>query len=540
MRTLGRSAAILLIAIAAIALTAGSPPTAGAAGTPQFTTPIALTGAVGGEPGVDNDKAGNVYVVGPQGIPAGVNGTSGAGFWVSHDNADTFAHAAFLGSFLGGGDSDVAVGPDDAAVWLADLEAIAGEICISHDKGATFTGIGPVPDPLHCTAVNTGQAGPSNDRQWLTVDKGGRAYFTYHEFVTAYPMMFRTDNGGGDLFTHVCGPLVTDPTVLQNVPQDITGGTLVSRPVLDSAGNIYVMFTTTTQAQNVAALAAGHVSGTFSQIYLAKSTDHCATFTDVTVFDGSAVGTNTVQFGDDFNVLAIDGADRLYAVAAGFVGTTEFAPVAHLYLLSSSDHGTTWTAPKQIDTDGGAHMLPAGIGGPAGGQLAIGYFRTTNGTTDPNSTDGEWTYTVGLATNASDGSPSFATTDIQAGHIFHKGDICNQGILCVEGDRSLLDFSSATVDGHGCVIYAWAGHTDPGTDADQVLNYVSRQTSECFALPVAVTAPPTTASPTTTPRTGSTPRTGATLPPFLIVGAALVLVALGLRRVRRSGPDRVA
>ncbi|MEY2402597.1 MAG: hypothetical protein QOD38_148 [Acidimicrobiaceae bacterium] len=535
MRFIGRIAAFASIALLSVALTGGtSSPGAAAAGTPQFTTPIALTGATGGEPGIDNDKAGNVYVVGPQGIPAGVGGNPGVAFWVSHDNADSFTNAAFLGSFLGGGDSDVAVGPDDAAVWLADLEAIAGEICISHDKAATFNGIGPIPDPNHCTNVNTGQAGPSNDRQWLTVDKGGRAYFTYHEFVTAYPMMFRTDNGGGDLFANVCGPLVTDPTVLQNVPTDITGGTLVSRPVLDSQGNIYVMFTSTTQPQNADAIANGHVSGTFSQIYLAKSTDHCATFTDITVFDGSVLGTNTVQFGDDFNVLAIDGADHLYAVAAGFVGTTPFAPVAHLYLLSSSDGGTTWTDPLQIDSDGGAHMLPAGVGGPAGGQLALGYFHTTNDKTDPNDVDSEWTYTVALSTDAASGTPSFTTTDIQAGHIFHKGDICNQGILCIEGDRSLLDFSAATVDGHGCVIYTWAGHTDPGQETDAVANYVSRQTTECFALPVAATTPVTSGPVTTTPRTGSSSTA------FLLVGAAFVVLALGLRRVRRSQTDLVA
>lgn len=142
---------------------------------------MALTGAGGGEPGVATDKKDNVYVVGPQGIPPGVNGTPGVGFWVSHDNGDTFSNASFLGSFLGGGDSDVQVGPYDDVVWLADLEAIAGEICTSTDKGATFQGIGPIPDPSKCTTINAGQAGPSNDRQWLTIDKGGRAYFSYHE-----------------------------------------------------------------------------------------------------------------------------------------------------------------------------------------------------------------------------------------------------------------------------------------------------------------------------------------------------------------------
>jgi len=279
-------------AAVAVAVTALATPHASSApATPTFTTPVELTGATGGEPGIATDKAGNVYVVGPQGIPSVGNGTPGIGYWVSHDNGDSFSNGTFLGSFLGGGDSDVAVGPDDNKVWISDLEAIAGEICTSTDKGASFTGIGPIPDPTGCTTINTGQAGPSNDRQWLTVDKGGVAYFSYHEFVSAYPMMFRTDNGGADLFSHVCGPLVTDPTIALNVPTDITGGTLVSRPVLDSKGNIYVIFTSTTQPQNVDALSNGKPSGTFSQVYLAKSTDHCATFTDATVFDGSTIGT---------------------------------------------------------------------------------------------------------------------------------------------------------------------------------------------------------------------------------------------------------
>src|SRR5437867_3378058 len=142
-----RRVALVFVVLPVLVIIAWTAPRAGAAATPQFTTPVALTGAAGGEPGIATDKAGNVYVVGPQGIPSGLNGTPGIGYWVSHDNGDTFTNGTFLGSFLGGGDSDVFVGPDDGKVWLADLEAIAGEICTSTDKGESFTGIGPIPDP---------------------------------------------------------------------------------------------------------------------------------------------------------------------------------------------------------------------------------------------------------------------------------------------------------------------------------------------------------------------------------------------------------
>src|SRR5205807_10413513 len=138
-------------------------------------------------------------------------------------------------------------------------------------------------------------------------------------------------------------PIVTDPAIEANVPTDITGGTLVARPVTDKAGNLYVLFVTTTQQENAAALAQGFPSGTFSQLYLAVSHDHCQTFTDYTAFDGTKLGANTVQFGDIFNDLAIDGAGNLYVVGAGAVGTKPFPSTTNVYLLKSTDHGVHWS-----------------------------------------------------------------------------------------------------------------------------------------------------------------------------------------------------
>ena len=137
----------------------GAAPTTLAAGYPAVHDADRLDRRRRGEPGIDNDKAGNVYVVGPQGIPSVVNGTSGVGFWVSHDNADTFTNAAFLGSFLGGGDSDVAVAPDDAAVWLADLEAITGGMPHQPRQGRHVQA-GSVLSPIRPPARRSAPAGP--------------------------------------------------------------------------------------------------------------------------------------------------------------------------------------------------------------------------------------------------------------------------------------------------------------------------------------------------------------------------------------------
>jgi hypothetical protein len=476
------AAAVAGAVTVALALAAGA-----SAATPYFTTPVKLTGPTGGEPSIATDPFGDVFVIGPQGIPSVANnGGPGVGFWLSRNDGTSFDAGRFIGSYLGGGDATEVF--SKGTLYVGDLEAAATQVCKSTDRGNTFESIGPVPDPTMCSAVGIGQAAPSDDRPWLTAARDGTLYLTYHEFFSAQPLAFRSDNGGGDLFANSCGSIVTDPTIEANVPTDITGGTLVAPPVTDKSGNLYILFVTTTQQQNTAALAAGQPSGTFSQVYLAVSHDKCRTFTDYTVFDGSKLGTNTVQFGDIFNDIAIDGAGNLYVVGVGFVGSQPFATTANVYLLKSTDHGTSWSAPRLIGSTDAAHMLPAAIGGPRAGDLAIGFFRTTNGVTDPSSTSGKWTYATAETTN---GGASFTYRDVNPGFVYHSGQICNAGILCgapgEPSDRSLLDFTSAAVDTRGCPLFTFAGN--PGGDSAGTSNYVTRQTAACFSSTAAAKRP---------------------------------------------------
>jgi hypothetical protein len=474
-----------------------------AASAVTFTTPVQLVGTnssgkpdptagpFGGEPSIAADSLGHVYVSSPEGIPSGLGGHGGQGFWISGDGGNTFSSGKYIGSYLGGGDSDVIIAntPKANSVFTADLEAAATEVCLSTDFGKTFTGTGPFPDPSSCTTINGGQTAPSDDRPWLTYDPGGKhLYVTYHEFVSAQPLAFRSDNGGADGFANPCGPIVTDPSIEANVPTDITGGTLVARPVVDSHGNLYVLFATTTQQENANAAAAGQPSGTFSQLYLAVSKDNCQSFTDYTVFNGeSKYGENTVQFGDIFNNLAIDGAGNLYVVGAGFVNTP--SNTATTWMLRSGDGGQHWTQPTQLggaNAKSSAYMLPAAVGGPQAGQLTVGYFRTINGATDPNNTTAQWTYSSAQSTDANAASPTFTYTDVNAGHVYHTGEICNLGILCgavpgAPSDRSLLDFTSVALDPSGCPLFTFGGNTPASEANGQTWNYVTRQTSGCFA-----------------------------------------------------------
>jgi hypothetical protein len=479
---------------AALALGAATLASASAASAAQtFNIPVQLSHPpFAGEPSIATDPFGDVLVTSPQGIPSGVNGTPGTGLWISRNDATTFAKGTFIGSYLGGGDDDIVYDAGSRTFYEADLEAAATEVCKSTDFGKTWTGVGPVPDPSHCTTINAGQAAPSDDRPWLAVDPTDpqRVYIVYHEFVSAQPLGFVTNDGGGDDFANPCGPLITNPSIEVNVPTDITGGTLVARPAVAKDGTLYVLFATTTQQENAQAFSQGQPSGTFSQLYLAVSHDHCQTFTDYTVFDGqSQYGMNTVQFGDIFNDLAIDGAGNLYVIADGYIGHKAFATTANVYLLHSTDQGRTWSKPFELATPDAADMLPAAVGGPKAGQLAIGYFRTINGRTNPNDSTGKWTYSTAESTDATASSPAFSYADVRPGYSYHNGEICNLGILCglVPGqpsDRSLLDFTSAALDSHYCPLFTFAGNPtgSPGNNtSSNTYDFITRQLSGCFS-----------------------------------------------------------
>jgi hypothetical protein len=458
------------------------------AATPQahFAKPVKLAGNCGGEPSIDSDATGHVYVSSPKGILAGVascegtlTSTGGVATWVSNDGGKTFSDKISAGTIHGGGDSDTTVDAATGDVYVADLEAVAADVCVSHDHGRTWvtavTGAESCSSPVNLT----GQAGPDNDREWLvtygptTAYPHHDVYLAYHDFAAGVPLFDRSQDGGP--FTPVTPPSTGDP----NFAAAAANGTIVAKPAIDAAGNIYALVTTQ---------AAGN--GALDHLWLIKSTDHGSTWTATSIYDASAAGG---QLGLIFNDLTIDGGGTLYALALG--NTSGAVPPANAYLFRSSDHGGTWSAPLKINSDAYAVALPALHAGPHLGQLAIGWYHSAN-TNDPNAENGLWRYQALVSNNAANAKPTFTRLNLGAtenslGYV-HQGDICTLGIECTSsptdpaaGNRNLADFSSVTIDPHGCAIYTYAD--DGAIKADQsnfafslISNDVARQTSACF------------------------------------------------------------
>jgi hypothetical protein len=355
-------------------------------------------------------------------------------------------------------------------VLVADLEAVASDICTSKDFGATFQ---------DCDGgIATNQQGPDNDREWLTRGtKPGEVYLTYHDFAGGFPIIEKSTDGGRTFSP--CGTII-DPSGPAAQNYTPTGGTLVSKPVIGGDGTIYVEFTTPDQT-------APPVGASLNHLYMAVAKGGCSSstvFTDHVVYEDPGASLAAI-----FQQTAMDGDGTLYVLAAG--QTKAGQDDSGIYLFTSSDGGQHWSAPIEVSTPATkANVFPTIAGGPHRGQAVLGWFGTaTSG--DPNTLTNQWRY---YAAETYDGGQTFATTTVTP-DVIHYGDICTQGIFCglvpgQPGNRNLADFASAAVDpATGCAVLAIPG--DPynrpdlpnGDDNGSSSAYVSSQQDDgtCFS-----------------------------------------------------------
>jgi hypothetical protein len=459
----------LLPLVAALALAAAVAPAA-LAEPNAFSAPQALPGSLpgsdqfqGGEPSVEFDPAadGHVYAVAPGGNGSG----PGVGFWRSSDHGQTWHDGQAIGSDAGGGDSDVEVGLDHT-VYVADLELAANAICRSHDFGVTF-------DSNCDTGTASNQTGPESDREWINRDPKDKnvLYFTYHDVSAQFPLIYRSTDGGSS-FTP-CG-LVYQPgsAAFSNFGP---GGTDVGKPAISRDGAIYVPIT---EPDGVG----GSPTSPYNHFEVAVSKTGCD---GTTQFENheiySAPGASLANI---FSDLAVGADGTVYALAAGTLGANQ--PTNDVYLWVSHDQGTTWSRPIQVNTpDLKSNALPALATGNGAGQVAIGFYGST-ASGDPSADTNQWRYFV--ATSLDDGR-TFEQTMITP-DAFHLGGICTTGILCVTGNRNLLDFSSIAVDpADGTVLPVFPGDpfdTPQNGKTDSAAAYVARQTAGTRLVPGAV------------------------------------------------------
>lgn len=403
----------------------------------------------GGEPSiaVDRQHGDLVYISAPTGGPALLGGNAGGvDLWRSGDRGATFTYSQpVFGNADGGFDSHVVVAAN-GDVYLADLAASKIDLGKSSDRGATFTAL-----PA---------AGVDSDRQWLaTYTPAGapaptKVFVSYHDInVDNLPYECIVTPLVSQL---VCNPMVTDPVVAANA----TGNTVIGNQVFDSTGTVYAIFGSPSAPTGGAPSALG-------TIYLARSADGVA-FTDRRVYTAPS-GYDTAGI---FPIIAVDGADNLYAV-----WSERRSPYfeASVRVAVSTDHGDTWSAPQTLSAPGSA-VLPWVTAGKAGEIDVVWVGTTATSTNDPTA---DWYVYMAQSQNALGGKFSVSRVTSQP---VRYGSICLSGLGCsTAGDdgRILLDFISVDYDSqyNANLTFANSGPEGPVDDPREVYTDFAKQRS---------------------------------------------------------------
>ena len=506
-------------------------------------------GPAGGEPSIQDDGAGNIYITTPNGTPALGNGVrvshsaDGGKTWVKFNDLPY----KDIGGTAGGGDSDVVIDVARKNLYVTDLAAADATILRSQDRGATFP--------------QTAPAGPENDRQWLTTI-GSTVFLTYHDFALNNPLIFASTDGGATFppglgfggTGQVFGPTDTGYA-------DAKCNTLVGKPVTDAAGAIYILTNTSTPAENLAGGCAGPAP--LDRFYMSVSKDGGHSFTSHLISDLSAAAhpgqAKSGTWGHVFNQLAIDAGGNLYIDASASIDGVK--PLQN-YLLVSKDHGVTFGQPIPTNVQPlHGQLFPAIAVGQAG-QVAVGYYQ--GAFADHHKTGSNFQFIIDETLNALDASPTFTHTQLAPlkGITPQPDGICTDGLFCGTplssgGNRRLADFESMAVDELGHLEVILPANSE--NKAGKTENWFYKQTTGPLLVPGATngngtgnqtwvqgsrTAPPpapiaasTPAAPSPTPAVlPNTSGGGAAGLPFGAGVAAFGLAsALVVMRRRRAG-----
>ena len=96
------------------------------------------------------------------------------------------------------------------------------------------------------------------------------------------------------------------------------------------------------------------------------------------------------------------------------------------------------------------------VGAGDAGRVEIVYYATTT-PVDPNIATNavEWNTMFVQSFNANAREPVFTISPVSH-HVMHTGPICNQGILCGAGTRTLADFFQVSIGPDGLANIAYA------------------------------------------------------------------------------------
>jgi hypothetical protein len=484
-----------------------APPAGPAPSTFAANIPV---GSPGGEPGMKVDSHNCMFITTP-GHPW---------VWKSENNGLSFLPPVnpVAGRARTAGDEDIlpiprANGARPDLLYFADLGGLVLiNIAESTDGGANWFAPGP--------GGAAGQLDVSSDRQWISYDRGVPAagdltvYEMDHE-AAAEAIRFSALTNDGVWSPPASG--ITAPEML--LPPDNTFPNTNPGPVfVDPATHkVYGIFTASTirtneanppfgklpnvwEAVGDAPASAGLPPGTFNPnpppghygminypVFKGVQDSPSALPSPAPTPDPRAqtFGNNTAN---DFPAAAIDVAGNIYVSwAMNNSRTNEYM----VWMATSHDHGQSFYGPFQVSHGPGAAVMPW-VGAGDAGRVEIVYYATTS-PVDPNIADNtvEWNTMFAQSFNAADREPVFTISPVSH-HVMHTGPICNQGILCGTGTRTLADFFQVAIGPDGLANIAYADNGPfplPSGNPDTSQSGTHAEFARQASGPIALTNP---------------------------------------------------
>jgi hypothetical protein len=395
---------------------AGTPPQAAGTTCPGAAAACA-NGA--GEPAIRASRDGRFYASSENGLGAGTlawRSTDGGRHYASLLSPNSLSGTEDTGFAPGGGDTDLAVAPvanstGQFNVYVSSLTLANIDVSTSTDGGASWT-LHPITTPETI-----------DDREWVAADGPSKVCLSYHNAPQGITVGCSADAGTTWL---QFSPAIDALHSFQTGENAI--GNLAIDPVSHTVYQIYSAITTA--AETACAPQLGVVEGTcdYHGVYVAISTDGGATFTDRPVFINP---DPTVGYGHQFTNISVDVAGNVYAV---------FGDNHIIWYAWSTNHGTTWSSPRQVSGGPAATAIfPWSVAGTAG-KLDIVYYGTSyyDGTTVPDNYPASAAWTVYFAQNLDATSTKGSFSQVAASPIVHYGGVCESGIACT-GNRDLYD-----------------------------------------------------------------------------------------------------
>ena len=520
-----RSTRILALLAAGVAASVALAPAAHAdTGAPSFRADTVLPGSNGAEPSIAIDYSNtasrnDIYVSAI---------SSGANLWHSYDGGQTWSQPVAFDTSgpARGSDADVAV-RSDGTVVVADLNVAYTQVQLSTDHGQTFS------------AGTQAKTTPEADRPWISTDNANNVWIDYHDFAGETIQVCPSTDGGTTFLPCRVAEGASDPTIPANCANNTDIGKAMRVDPTD--GSLNIVFSCSTAQSNATTPPYGPVTN----YYMSKSTDGGLTWTSYPMYAADTSGGKAPTVSNFWTSFEIDSAGNYYALMDGTLDDNNVATNPyHVWLLTSVNHGVTWSQPKQVDleSDGkGTHVL-SDLAVTSPGQADIVYYATPvtgepngvcgdfatqgpcpNGeglTPDTSANPAPWKVTMAQTFDALDDAPSFTRVPVTS-EATHYGEICTNGLVCGSSDRSLLDYISVAVDCNGAAHVAFAANPAEATGGATTANEADQTGGDTIAPPAACAPAGALAE--------------VPVAPLLPIAAAGLAVAIAMRRQRRRG-----